>query len=110
MPMNKKRDAGLSNLKNIDKLCDELLIYLYKKNEVNTNNYLRKYDEFKNKFDQFLLNVNKYELLKKLILNFFKDNLKDHRAQYKFYIALMKALENEKFSQEFKKVMYGLYS
>lgn len=105
-----KRDAGLSNLKNIDKLCDELLIYLYKKNEVNTNNYLRKYDEFKNKFDQFLLNVNKYELLKKLILNFFKDNLKDHRAQYKFYIALMKALENEKFSQEFKKVMYGLYS
>ncbi|KNG77237.1 hypothetical protein PFMG_03430 [Plasmodium falciparum IGH-CR14] len=100
-----KRDAGLSNLKNIDKLCDELLIYLYKKNEVNTNNYLRKYDEFKNKFDQFLLNVNKYELLKKLILNFFKDNLKDHRAQYKFYIALMKALENEKFSQEFKKLL-----
>lgn len=48
--------------------------------------------------------------LRNSFLIFFKDNLKDHRAQYKFYIALMKALENEKFSQEFKKVMYGLYS
>ncbi|KYN93349.1 MSP7-like protein, partial [Plasmodium gaboni] len=58
-----QKTAELSNLKNIDKLYDELLDYLDKKKEVNTNNYLTKYNEFKNKFDQFILNDHEYELL-----------------------------------------------
>ncbi|SOV20111.1 MSP7-like protein, putative [Plasmodium sp. gorilla clade G2] len=101
-----QKAAVVSNLKNIDKLYDDVLKHLEKENDLKDNTY----NNFKNKFDQFILNDFEYKLLKKLILDFFKDDQQDDKTKNKFYDALKKALTNETFSQEFKNVMYGLYS
>ncbi|CAC9698970.1 MSP7-like protein [Plasmodium sp. DRC-Itaito] len=100
----------ISVIKYLDNAYDEVLKEMNLSKDSDNEKYRSRFDSFKQGFENLILNQNEYELIKRLILTF--SNREESSTEKKYNIAnmLKKALEEEKFSDEFKNFIYGIYA
>ncbi|SOV81286.1 MSP7-like protein [Plasmodium sp. gorilla clade G3] len=100
----------LSVIKYLDNAYDEILKEMNLSKDSDNDTYRSRFDSFKQGFENLILNQNEYELIKRLILAF--SNQEESSTEKKNHIVnmLKKALEEDKFSDEFKNFIYGIYA
>ncbi|SOV20113.1 MSP7-like protein [Plasmodium sp. gorilla clade G2] len=99
-----------SVIKYLDNAYDEILKEMNLSNDADKEIYRSKFDRFKQGFENLVLNQNEYELIKRLILTFSNQDETGSEKKNHIINMLKKALEEEKFSQEFKNFIYGIYA
>lgn len=107
---NTNVDNTISVIKYLDNAYDEVLKEMNLSKNSDNEKYRSRFDNFKQGFENLILNQNEYELIKRLILAF--SNQEESGTNKKNHIVnmLKKALEEEKFSDEFKNFIYGIYA
>lgn len=107
---NTNVDNTISVIKYLDNAYDEVLKEMNLSKNSDNEKYRSRFDNFKQGFENLILNKNEYELIKRLILAF--SNQEESGTNKKNHIVnmLKKALEEEKFSDEFKNFIYGIYA
>ncbi|EUR66356.1 hypothetical protein PFBG_04643 [Plasmodium falciparum 7G8] len=107
---NTNVDNTISVIKYLDNAYDEVLKEMNLSKNSDNEKYGSRFDNFKQGFENLILNQNEYELIKRLILAF--SNQEESGTNKKNHIVnmLKKALEEEKFSDEFKNFIYGIYA
>lgn len=107
---NTNVDNTISVIKYLDNAYDEVLKEMNLSKNSDNEKYSSRFDNFKQGFENLILNQNEYELIKRLILAF--SNQEESGTNKKNHIVnmLKKALEEEKFSDEFKNFIYGIYA
>ncbi|SOV81980.1 MSP7-like protein [Plasmodium reichenowi] len=107
---NTNVDNTISVIKYLDNAYDEVLKEMNLSKHSDNEKYRSRFDSFKQGFENLILNQNEYELIKRLILAF--SNQEESSTDKKNHIVnmLKKALEEEKFSDEFKNFIYGIYA
>ncbi|CDO66135.1 MSP7-like protein [Plasmodium reichenowi] len=107
---NTNVDNTISVIKYLDNAYDEVLKEMNLSKNSDNEKYRSRFDSFKQGFENLILNQNEYELIKRLILAF--SNQEESSTDKKNHIVnmLKKALEEEKFSDEFKNFIYGIYA
>lgn len=107
---NTNVDNTISVIKYLDNAYDEVLKEMNLSKNSDNEKYRSRFDNFKQGFENLILNQNEYELIKRLILAF--SNQEESVTNKKNHIVnmLKKALEEEKFSDEFKNFIYGIYA
>lgn len=107
---NTNVDNTISVIKYLDNAYDEVLKEMNLSKNSDNEKYASRFDNFKQGFENLILNQNEYELIKRLILAF--SNQEESGTNKKNHIVnmLKKALEEEKFSDEFKNFIYGIYA
>lgn len=107
---NTNVDNTISVIKYLDNVYDEVLKEMNLSKNSDNEKYRSRFDNFKQGFENLILNQNEYELIKRLILAF--SNQEESGTNKKNHIVnmLKKALEEEKFSDEFKNFIYGIYA
>ncbi|SOV81288.1 MSP7-like protein [Plasmodium sp. gorilla clade G3] len=107
-----KNTSNLSTppLKYLDEIFDDVLTHLNKKDKVVTDENKDKYNEFKKEFDIFTMNVNEYEIIKKLLVIFSQKIDENNQIHTKIENMFNKALTDNKYKEQFKNFIYGLYS
>ncbi|ETW34752.1 hypothetical protein PFTANZ_04551 [Plasmodium falciparum Tanzania (2000708)] len=107
---NTNVDNTISVIKYLDNAYDEVLKEMNLSKNSDNEKYCSRFDNFKQGFENLILNQNEYELIKRLILAF--SNQEESGTNKKNHIVnmLKKALEEEKFSDEFKNFIYGIYA
>ncbi|KYN94778.1 MSP7-like protein [Plasmodium reichenowi] len=107
---NTNVDNTISVITYLDNAYDEVLKEMNLSKNSDNEKYRSRFDSFKQGFENLILNQNEYELIKRLILAF--SNQEESSTDKKNHIVnmLKKALEEEKFSDEFKNFIYGIYA
>ncbi|SOV24389.1 MSP7-like protein [Plasmodium sp. DRC-Itaito] len=104
-------DANIKSvIKYLDNAYDEILKEMNLSNDADKEMYRSRFDRFKQGFENLILNQNEYELIKRLILTFSNQDETSTEKKYHIINMLKKALQEEKFSQEFKNFIYGIYA
>ncbi|KYN94781.1 MSP7-like protein [Plasmodium reichenowi] len=114
-PQNRNPTTYTSNLstpplKRMDEVFDDVLKHLNKEDKVVTDGNKNKYNEFKKEFDIFTMNVSEYEIMKNLLITFSKKIDENNQIQTKIENIFNKALTDNKYKEQFKNFIYGLYS
>ncbi|KNG77239.1 merozoite surface protein 7 [Plasmodium falciparum IGH-CR14] len=114
-PQNGNPTSYTSNLstpplKRMDEVFDDVLKHLNKEDKVVTDENKNKYNEFKKEFDIFTMNVSEYEIMKNLLITFSKKIDENNQIQTKIENIFNKALKDNKYKEQFKNFIYGLYS
>ncbi|KYN97134.1 MSP7-like protein [Plasmodium gaboni] len=99
-----------SVIKYLDNAYNEILKEMNLSNDADKEMYRSRFDRFKQGFENLILNQNEYELIKRLILTFSNQDETSTEKKYHIINMLKKALQEEKFSQEFKNFIYGIYA
>ncbi|SOV20109.1 MSP7-like protein, putative [Plasmodium sp. gorilla clade G2] len=107
---NNTSHLNTPTVKRLDEIFDDVLTQLNKKSQVDTDANKDKYNEFKKEFDMFTMNVTEYEIIKKLLVTFSETIDKNNQIETKIEHIFNKALTDNKYKEQFKNFIYGLYS
>ncbi|SOV17964.1 MSP7-like protein [Plasmodium sp. gorilla clade G2] len=109
-PTKNAPTLSTQSVKRLDEIFDDVLTQLNKKSQVDTDANKDKYNEFKKEFDMFTMNVTEYEIIKKLLVTFSETIDKNDQIETKIEHIFNKALTDNKYKEQFKNFIYGLYS
>ncbi|SOV17699.1 MSP7-like protein [Plasmodium gaboni] len=107
---NNTSNLNTPSVKRLDEIFDDVLTQLNKKSQVDTDANKDKYNEFKKEFDMFTMNVTEYEIIKKLLVTFSEKIEENKQIETKIENIFNKALTDNKYKEQFKNFIYGLYS
>ncbi|KAI4836427.1 MSP7-like protein [Plasmodium brasilianum] len=115
-------NSTINTIKHLDRLYDEILAgtemtqrvrYSHRMSERNhnsSNNINTKYEQFKKEFNEYIMNEKEYEMMKNLIDTVFSKGKVGTEKKNALHELFKNALENDNFKEQFKNVMYGIYS
>ncbi|SOV24393.1 MSP7-like protein [Plasmodium sp. DRC-Itaito] len=110
LPQNGDSNNNTPTVKRLDEIFDDVLKHLNRQDKVITDENKDKYNEFKKEFDMFTMNVTEYEIIKKLLVTFSETIDKNNHIETKIENIFNKALTDNKYKEQFKNFIYGLYS
>ncbi|SOV81986.1 merozoite surface protein 7 [Plasmodium reichenowi] len=104
-------------LYNLGDVLNHIVHISNKENKINIKNYGEKYPDFKKEYEDFVLNSKEYDIIKNLIIMFGQEDNKSNNgetgilgeAKHMTEI-FIKLLDDEKYHQQFKNFIYGVYS
>ncbi|KYN97137.1 MSP7-like protein [Plasmodium gaboni] len=107
---NNTSNLNTPSVKRLDEIFDDVLKHLNRQDKVITDENKDKYNEFKKEFDMFTMNVTEYEIIKKLLVTFSEKIEENKQIETKIENIFNKALTDNKYKEQFKNFIYGLYS